>query len=178
MEKSQKEVLKELKILYKKWPSVRHFLSTYGCHEQNAEDIFQEALLIYVRKKEDPSFHLSVEPFFYVRNVCKLLWYNQQRKQGNLPTYDLERDVASIEDEWFEKEMKLSIVEKAIEQLGEQCQQLLHMFYVLGLKMVDIAEKIGLRNEKVAKTQKYRCIQKAKEHAESLEVESPLNVMS
>jgi hypothetical protein len=39
----------------------------------------------------------------------------------------------------------------------------LHLFYGLGLNMLDIAKKIGLRNEKVVKAQKYRCIQKAKE---------------
>jgi RNA polymerase sigma factor (sigma-70 family) len=178
MNNAHSEIGKELKVLYKKWPDVKRFLSTLGCTADNAEDIFQEALVIYVRKKEDQSFVLTVDPFFYVRNTCKLLWYNQSRKEGRNPTYQLESDVISQDDDWFEKEMKLSLVEKAILQLGTQCRQILELFYGAGESMSFIAQKVGLRNEKVAKAQKYRCLQKAKENAKSLEVEYSKNSLS
>ncbi len=177
MKNQQDELNKQLKELYKKWPEDRRFLSSLGCNATNAEDIFQEALVIYIRKKEDPSFVLTVAPFFYVRNTCKLLWYNQARKNGNQATFELEQDVIAIEDDWFQKEMKLSIVEKAIQQLGEQCRQILQLFYGAGTAMSEIAKKVGLRCEKVAKAQKYRCIQKAKENAQALEVQTVKNSM-
>ena len=37
--------------------------------------------------------------------------------------------------------------------------------------MADIAVKIGLRSDKVAKAQKYRCLQKAKELVQGPELE-------
>lgn len=175
MNNAHNEIGKELKALYKKWPDVKRFLSTLGCDNVNAEDIFQEALVIYVRKKDDQSFVLTVDPYFYVRNTCKLIWYNQSRKEGRNPTFELETDVISQEDEWFEKEVKISLVEKAIQQLGNQCRQILELFYGSGESMSFIAQKVGLRNEKVAKAQKYRCLQKAKENAKALEVESLQN---
>jgi RNA polymerase sigma factor (sigma-70 family) len=152
---------------------VKQYLKSFGCNSKNAEDIFQEALLIYCRKKEDPSFILTTDSFFYVRNTCKLLWYNQSRKEGKQKTFELEKDVAELEDDWFQKEMKLSRIEKAIQQLGEQCRELLQLFYGAGWSMTDIAKKIGLRNDKVAKAQKYRCLQKAKENVLALEEYSP-----
>ena len=177
MNNDQSETKQELKELYRKWPEVRGFLTSLGCSATNAEDVFQEALVIYVRKQEDPAFTLTVAPFFYVRNTCKLLWYNQSRKQAKHPTFELEKDVIALDDEWFQKEMKLTITEKAVQQLGEQCRQLLQLFYGAGLAMSEIAKKVGLRNEKVAKAQKYRCLQKAKENARALEVETPVNSM-
>lgn len=172
MNNHEKEIKTQLKELYKKWPEVRRFLGSLGCKKENAEDIFQEALVIFIRKKEDSNFVLTVDPHFYVRNTCKLLWYNQARKEGKHPNFELEKDIAQLEDDWFQKEMKLSIVEKAIQQLGTQCRQLLELFYGAGIAMTEIAKKVGLRNEHVAKAQKYRCLQKAKENAKALEVES------
>ena len=54
-----------------------------------------------------------------------------------------------------------------MENIGQQCQEILQLFYGLGWSMVDIANKIGLRNENVVRVQKFRCIQKAKELAEA-----------
>lgn len=161
----------QLKQLYKKWPDIRKFLSVMGCKARDAEDIFQEALIIFVRKQEDPAFELTVEPFFYVRNTCKLLWYNLSRKQQKVHETDDYNDVAYLEDEWFEKEMKLRHLERAITRIGVQCQELLQLFYGLGWSMVDIARKLDLRNDKVAKVQKYRCINKVKDQVALLETE-------
>lgn len=153
----------ELKQLYRKWPDIRRYLKTLGCDPVSGEDIFQEALLIYVRKRESSDFELTVEPFFYVRNTCKLLWYNQARKEQKQISTELHENIEAVEDAWFEKELKIREVESTLAKLGAQCQELLQLFYGLGWNMVDIAKKIGLRNDKVAKAQKYRCLQKAKE---------------
>lgn len=166
----EKELEIELKQLYRKWPEVKRFLATFGCNSLDAEDIFQEALLIYTRKKEDESFELTVAPFFYVKNTCKLLWYNEGRKQQKNPKTELPADLVELDSPWFQKEMQLRSVEKALGNLGKQCQELLQLFYGLGWNMVDIAKKIGMRNDKVAKAQKYRCIQKAKELTDQQEV--------
>lgn len=159
----------ELKQLYKKWPEVKRFLRSLGCNVTDAEDLFQEALVIYCRKKETSDFILTVEPFVYVRNTCKLLWYNQSRKNKSSKFIELENEVQQLDDDWFQKEMKIRTIETAIQQLGKQCRELLELFYGLGWNMVDIAKKIGLRNDKVAKAQKYRCLQKAKENVLSIE---------
>lgn len=161
-----KEIEIELKRLYKKLPEVKRYLQTLGCRATDAEDVFQEALLIYVRKKEEPTFILTVDALHYVKSICKLLWYNQARKIGKQTTLELSEEIAAEENTaWFQKEMALRLVEQTLEKLGKQCQELLQLFYGLGWNMVDIAQKIGLRNDKVAKVQKYRCIQKAKEIA-------------
>jgi len=170
------ETAAELKALYRKWPEIKRFLKTLGCTGNDAEDLFQEALLIYSRKREQPDFQLSADAFFYVRNTCKLLWYNQSRKQNKQQTFALETDVEALNDDWFEKEMRLRSIETALKQLGSQCREILQLFYGLGWNMTAIAEKIGLRNDKVAKAQKYRCLQKAKELVSNNEAKAETNV--
>lgn len=152
-----------LKNLYRKWPIVRRELRILGCQGSAAEDIFQEALLILCRKLEEPSFELDVEAIHYVKSTCKFLWFNQARKAQKQQTVELNQEVAQIDEDWLEKEEKLTSIEEVILKLGKQCQQILTLFYSKSLSMEKIAQRVGLRNEKVAKAQKYRCIQKVKE---------------
>ena len=152
-----------LKNLYRKWPIVRRELRILGCQGSVAEDIFQEALLILCRKIEDPNFVLDVEAIHFVKSTCKYLWFNQARKAKKEQTVELNQEVAQIDEDWLEKEEKLTSIEEAILKLGKQCQQILTLFYSKSLSMEKIAQHVGLRNEKVAKAQKYRCIQKVKE---------------
>jgi RNA polymerase sigma factor (sigma-70 family) len=161
--KTQQEVNEELKALYKKWPDVHRYLKALGCKTADAEDIFQEALLIYARKNEGTEFNLTVAPFHYIKNTCKYIWYNQARKERKHPTVELEDFTEFIDDDWFQKELKLKQIENAISHIGEKCQLLLKLFYGLGMSMADIAKKLDFRNDKVAKAQKYRCIHSVKE---------------
>jgi DNA-directed RNA polymerase specialized sigma24 family protein len=74
-----------------------------------------------------------------------------------------EIDLHEEESEWLENEMKLVKVEAVLSKIGKQCQDILKLFYGGKMSMEDIAKEVGLRNDKVVKAQKYRCIQKAKE---------------
>ncbi|MFT5858817.1 MAG: RNA polymerase sigma factor (sigma-70 family) [Flavobacteriaceae bacterium] len=171
--KSSRSSSSELVALYKKWPDIKRYLRSIGCPSADAEDIFQEALLVYSRKKADPTFTLTVAPFHYVKSTCKFIWYNQSRKEAKHQKVELsDQNAEIIDDQWFQKEMKLQLIEKALSKLGKQCQELLQLFYGKGWSMVDIAKKIGLRNDKVAKVQKYRCLAKAKDEVRKLQSQS------
>ncbi|XOV66432.1 MAG: RNA polymerase sigma factor [Fluviicola sp.] len=153
----------ELDTLYKRWPEVKRFLKSKGCKVADAEDIFQEALLIYTRKLNEPDFELTSEPFNYVLNTCKFIWYNQSRKESKHRHTEIHENVLQEEADWILKELKLSKIEKALSQIGQRCQKLLQLLYDQGLSMSEIAERIGLRNGNAAKVQKFRCIQKVKD---------------
>lgn len=157
--------MKEQQIneLYKKWPQAKRFLKTLGCPANEAEDLFQEAILIFCQKRDEPSFQLTVEPIYYVQNTCKLLWYNLARKQQRNVHIELPNDLEAVEQDWIEKESQLNQIEAAILNIGKQCQEILTLFYGKKWSMDLIAKKIGLRSEKVVKVQKHRCIQKVKD---------------
>ncbi len=173
---SEAALKREIDQLYKHFREVKGLLKSLGCDAVTAEDLFQEAIIIYLRRKETPDFQFTVEPIHYIKQTCKFLWYAETRKQAKEQKIELETPDA---DEWVEKELKFQSLEVAIQKIDEKCRELLQLFYGLGWSMVDIANKLGLRNDKVAKAQKYRCIQKAKElvHEVQLDFEnlSPLD---
>lgn len=163
-----REVKKELSVLYKHFPEVKRLLRSFGCDGVTAEDIFQEALIIYLRKKNDPGFDFQLAPIHFIKQTCKLLWYNAARKEQKQELIRSEsgRKIFHPDEEpdaWMEQELQYKQLESALSKIGKQCRELLHLFYGLGWSMMEIAKKLDFRNDKVAKAQKYRCVQKAKD---------------
>lgn len=169
---NQKEIQKEILQLYTYRTEVKKLMLSLGCDASLAEDIFQEALIIYLQKKREETFEFSFAPIHYIKQTCKFLWFSEARKNQRNPIVSGDFDFSAEEQDWFEKEQKMRLMEAAFERLGKQCKELLQLFYGLGKSMVEIAKKLDMRNEKVAKAQKYRCIQKAKELVGSVSVES------
>lgn len=168
---NQQELKKEILRLYKYRNEVKKLLASMGCPSELAEDLFQEALIIFLERKRQETFQFSLDPIHYIKQTCKFLWYSEARKQQRQQEQSLQIDLANDEQEWVEKEQKMRLLEAAFNELGNQCKELLQLFYGLGKSMVEIAKKLNFRNEKVAKAQKYRCIQKAKELVGSVNVE-------
>ena len=161
---NSREVKKEISSLYKQFPEVKRLLHSFGCDPITAEDIFQEALIIYLKKKNDSKFEFQLEPIHFIKQTCKFLWFNQARKEQKQTIEVAEDNFSdSCSAQWMEKELLYKQLESALTKIGERCRKLLHLFYGLGWNMIDIAKKLDFRSDKVAKAQKYRCIQKAKE---------------
>ena len=89
-------------------------------------------------------------------------------RKRNKSVADFESKIDSSEIETYssliEEESKFKTAEKALLEVGEKCRDLLRLFYFEKLDFKKIAEKIGLANERVAKNQKYRCLEKAREN--------------
>ncbi len=109
------ELKKELTVVYTKYPVVRKYLKEFGCDSATCEDLFQEACLIYARRRQESSFVLTAEPILFVRNTAKLLWFNQARKEQKIIQSELSgQEFSQEESDFIEKEEKLLIVEQAL----------------------------------------------------------------
>src|SRR5690242_11422687 len=69
-----------LNVLYRNFPAIRKLVRSRGGSTRDAEDIFQEALIILIRQlKKD--FQLSAKLSTYLYGVCRRLWSEQLRKR-------------------------------------------------------------------------------------------------
>jgi len=73
---------KELSSLYKKWPLVKRHLKKHGCSGAQAEDIIQEALLVYVHKMENSEFMLTHAGFVSAK-------HKPESRDGDIGTHRL-----------------------------------------------------------------------------------------
>lgn len=155
---------KALIILYKHLPMIRKLIRSNGGTSEDAEDIFQEALIILCRKIKTGNFILSAKLSTYLFSVCRFLWNDQQRRQ-KIPIADDAADHIPLADdlpELIEQEKNAQLAEKALQALGERCKELLLLFYHSKMKLKDISVRMGYSSENTAKNQKYKCLEGAR----------------
>lgn len=163
---------KPVKALYKEFPKVKVLILKSGGTIEMAEEIFNDSLVLLIEKVYQPSFQLTSKLTTYLYGINRFLLKNELRKQ-NKPNYDLEwSDTLIISDEDlgydFEKEKQLTLMEQILEQISEKCKEILRMFYFQKQNMESIAARLNFSSVNSAKTQKYKCIEKASKMADKM----------
>ncbi len=161
--KSQKPD-KVFTTLYKYFPVVKKMIVSNGGRSEDAEDIYQEALIVFYKKAAEADFKLSSSINTYLYSVARFMWMDQFKKQQKRAFVDIEKQHVN-ESEFsaaIETEDQYKLAEKVISELGERCKELLILFYFQTKKLKDIAKKMGYNSENTAKNQKYKCLEAAK----------------
>jgi len=121
--------------------------------EQEALDIFQDALIVFWQKAINVEFELTSKISTYLFSVCKNLWRKElERKKKFEDSEKEEHEYNQLES----KEM-IKIIHDCIDELGDSCKKVLSYHYFDGLSMDQIAIKMGLANSDTAKTKRYKC---------------------
>ncbi len=147
---------KILDFLYKKnYKMMVNLIVKNNGTEEEARDIYQEALIVLWQKANTTDFVLTSKISTYLYSVCMNLWRKELDRKGRLSYDSVEK--GEIMD--FDKQERIRIVNKCIDELGETCKKILMYYYFDNLSMTDIAEKLGFANADTAKTRKYKCKQ-------------------
>jgi len=164
----EKQAFREL---YRYFPKIRKLILSKGGSSMDAEDIFQEALLILHRKWSEGKLEFTSSPETFLFSVCRFLWKDEFKKRKRLPEQDLndeepaeDSDLAAL----YLKEKQIGLIEKALLNIGEKCLRLLRGFYFEKKSMKELAEQLDLRNEILARKQKYKCLEKAREKVKAM----------
>ncbi len=157
------------------YPVVAHWVCTHGGGEDDAADIFQEAMVVLFGKSQEAAFRLTCAPATYLYSVARNLWLRRLQQQSRFSAFDEgtendpEPDASSSDrayeadvDGHLERERQFDRLEAALGQLGEPCASLLRAFYQEGKSMQDISAASGYSNADTAKTQKYKCLNRLK----------------
>lgn len=155
--------------LYKVYfpPIAKMIINNQGSREE-AQDIFQETVMVLYDKVSRGNFELSSKLQTFLYAVSKRLWLKQltrgESKYRKDQIDDLEEFLAAEEaiEEHTMTEANLVQMEEALYNLGEPCRTILHDFYINNASMTDICEKFGYTNPDNAKNQKYKCLQRLK----------------
>lgn len=147
------------------YQQIKYFVNTNSGTDNDAEDIYQEALIVIYRKLKDGELEIKNCSFnTYLYSVCKLLWLKQLEKKRIKQDYYMQDDeFTDLEDDnildVYEKSEKYKLYQKHFAKLQEDCRK------VIGLSLErvslrDIAEIMGYKSEKYAKKKKYQCKEK------------------
>lgn len=153
-----------LQYIYKEYYyKISYFIKKNQGSEDDANDVFQEAIIVIYRKlKENDLIFVKSSFHGYLFSVCRFLWLKQLEKRrierekinDTLPFQDDLYDDNLVE--LVDKNEKYSLYQKHFKTLGSDCQKLLQLFFDK-VPLREIAQIMGYKSEKYAKTRKYKC---------------------
>jgi len=143
-----------LDFLYKKnYKMMINMIIKNNGTEEEAKDIYQEALLAFWQKAASGKLEMTSKISTYIYSICQNLWRKELDRKSRLKNE--EKD--GIVRDSFDEEERAKLINQCLNDLGETCKKILYYFYFEDLSMDLIAEKMGFANADTAKTKKYKC---------------------
>lgn len=163
-ERFQQDREQTFRVLYEKaFPAVARFIARKGGDLALAEDIFQDAMILYFEKVVADQIKDSHSPQAYLLGIARNLFFQHCKKKRPRLDLDLLSDsVLAVTEEvspFPDRKRLLDYLSTA----GRKCLDLLQAFYYFKSPMKEIAEEFGYRSERSATVQKYKCLEKVRE---------------
>ena len=153
-----------LQYIYKQYYyNINYFIRKNQGSEDDASDIFQEAIIIIYRKIKENDLIFEKSSFkSYLFSVCRFLWLKQLEKR-RIEKEKLNDSLPYQEDlyddnlnELVEKNERYGLYQKHFSTLSTDCQKLLQLFFEK-VPLREIAKVMGYKSDKYAKKRKYKC---------------------
>lgn len=164
LEKIKAQDHKTLSTIYKEvYPMVQsHILKNSGS-EDDAQDIFQDAFYLLIKKCQSSDFQLTSKVSTFLFGIARNLWLKKlNHKTVDLAAYSEEQKFNELTEDDSQMLVANKRMKACIEALGEPCKTIIVEFYFLQTSMKEIAEKLHYTNANNAKNQKYKCFNRLK----------------
>jgi RNA polymerase sigma factor (sigma-70 family) len=157
MRRNDKDVLK---YVYKQYlPMVRYFIIRNQGSEEDAEDIFQEAIVAVCQrvKRKNLALDCAFKTYFY--SVVRHMWLQYlERNKINYEFSDMDEFLMLEDQELYDDfQTKKAIFQRRFLDLTELCQKVL-MMVVEGTPYEEIALTLGYKGKQYAIKRKYECM--------------------
>lgn len=139
----------------------------FNCSEEEAEDFFQEAVIIFYENVKDgrlTELTSKLNTYLYTIVKYQILKHNRKRKIETVRSSEI---IENLAQNWVEEshqettaQEKLKTLVMMLQKIQDPCKTILNSFYFKKMKMEEIALLLNYKSKDVVKAQKYRCITK------------------
>lgn len=164
-ESSQKDLSEKIKILYKSaFYNVRNFIIKNSGNSEDARDIFQEAVLVYLKNIQQAEFKLTSTEQNYIMGISRNIWYKHLRDKKTVTINDddwvnrIEEKSAFENTELIEKDFLMDMVTNKLNEISKECRDIIFHAFYQKKSSVEIAHLTGY-SEQFIKVKKHRCLQ-------------------
>lgn len=146
---------------------VASFITKNNGKEKDAEDTFQEAIIVFFNQVKDGRLRLRVSLKTYLFSIARNIWLKTLRDQKKAVRLTELHDYIAVEEDTIAEEMEFDemtrFIQLMLSQLGKECQQILRYFYLEKVRIKEIMTLLDYSSEQSVKNKKGRCIQKLKD---------------
>jgi RNA polymerase sigma factor (sigma-70 family) len=140
---------------------VRKYVTDNSGHEDDAQDMLQDALIVLWENVTRGEFDLTSKISTYIYSVVRNKWLreiNKRRvgKTSSLDNYEVAEERIDALRNIIQKE-EYKVILKCMDAMGNTCRRVLIMFYLEEKGMEEIARTLKFNNTDVAKAKKWQC---------------------
>ena len=133
----------------------------YSLGSADVQDVYHNAVMaMYENIFYNRIGELSSSPKTYMYGIAKNLIMKGYRSDRVSTRHEnrLQEHWHFLRDSDEPTDHRVNQVTKELEQTKSPCKELIELFYIEGLSLAAISEKLGYESPEVAKTQKSRCM--------------------
>ncbi|WP_456459309.1 RNA polymerase sigma factor [Reichenbachiella sp.] len=157
LREGQKKTLNHIYNEY--FPHVRNHILKNSGSEDDAKDVFQDAIMAIFQNVSNADFELTCKFQTYLNAVSNNIWKKRLRDRKK-NTVTLEEDFMHIAQEEIEdavlKMERYKFYLRKFSEISIKCQELLKMF-LNGIDMKSITEHFGFASVSYTKKRKFNC---------------------
>ncbi|HEY1163754.1 MAG TPA: sigma-70 family RNA polymerase sigma factor [Chitinophaga sp.] len=160
----EKEAIWLTAIYRETFPQVARAVQRLGGDLDTAKDLFHDALVIYLEKRNNNTLDIRVSVKAYLVGITRILWmqkFRQDCRQQSLDTLGDQPDTPA--DLYAPETDKTRSLRQHLQAAGKKCLQLLQAFYYEQRSMDEIAREFHYKSAHSATVQKYKCLEKVRE---------------
>ncbi|WP_374444317.1 RNA polymerase sigma factor [Epilithonimonas sp.] len=135
----------------------------------DAEDLYQDALMVLLEKLTQDDFQLSASLKTYIFAICKNLWLKKLRRVkvtvglDEITQNDFFEEISEdIEKERSEKEK----IDAFFLEITDHCKELIEELFLKSASLDEIQKKYNYATKHNLSNQKYKCMQQIKRYRE------------
>lgn len=149
--------------LYQEYFSmISRFVTNNSGQTQDAEDLFQDTMVVLIEKLRQDNFELTASLKTYIMAIAKNLWLKRLRSPQKTVEFS-----ELLEQQYFE-EINLAIeaektywdkLQNYLHQITEHCKGLIHDMFFQQKAIEQIQKEYGYTTKQNAQNQKYKCVE-------------------
>lgn len=149
--------------LYKEYfPMVERFVRQNSGRLEDAEDVFQDTMLVLVEKLRKDNFQLTASIKTYIMAIAKNLWLKRLR------TAYREVEFSELHENSFFDEINLTIeqektywdrLQSYVQKISDHCKGLIDDMFFKGKQIDQIQREYGYSTRHNAQNQKHKCVE-------------------
>ena len=154
-----------LKHLYRTvLPMVKSYIVKNNGTNEDAFDIFQEAVMVFYRYVKEDKFNKGQSVSNFIFCIARNAWINKAKRDKRNKRIDddfqLYEDDAKNALQGIISEERENLIREMLQKLGKKCEELLLYSIYENRKLKEICEMMGFTSVDAVKTRKYKCKQK------------------
>jgi len=149
------------------YPVIEKMVMKNNGNNDDAKDIFQEALIVLIKKVKSNNFALTSSLKTYIYSISRNLWLKKLRDSKPVfvsgESFD---EIPSDESEnILEEQHDTALVKKWLLMISDHCRNLIRKMFFENTSLEKIMLFFGYKNKQSAANQKYKCLEQVRKAA-------------